>query len=339
VLICCVNIEWLNAQGQTMQKTVYKKGEMRILRNGVRELVVEVAQHKLSSTQLKLKDINVFKKFINEGKASIKFNSEKAQLFISNAPTASLMLFLRTMYIKLTKDNEENKGVTKEEMHKKLRAHLLSEKSSQLDEISPVTNAELDRAKKMAVSKSTITTPSPPASRKRRLLEATPGDNPKAAKQLYAQSPLAKKAEPSKIELNPDDPAMMETMNEEQTQILQACLGGKNVFFTGSAGTGKSFLLRKIIATLPPDGTVATASTGVAACLIGGVTLHSFAGIGAGDHGLKRSVELASRPAAAQAWRRCKRLIIDEISMVDVDFFDVSRDPRQLKPLTKYCVF
>lgn len=67
-----------------------------------------------------------------------------------------------------------------------------------------------------------------------------------------------------------------------------------------------------------------TASTGVAACLIGGVTLHSFAGIGAGDHSLKRSIELASRPAAAQTWRKCKRLIIDEISMVDASFFDVS---------------
>lgn len=58
-------------------------------------------------------------------------------------------------------------------------------------------------------------------------------------------------------------------MNEEQQIVFKSCLSGKNVFFTGSAGTGKSFLLRKIISSLPPDGTVATASTGVAACLIG----------------------------------------------------------------------
>jgi len=100
-------------------------------------------------------------------------------------------------------------------------------------------------------------------------------------------------------------------------------MSGRNVFFTGSAGTGKSYLLRKIISTFPPLGLTICASTGVAACLIGGVTLHSFAGIGAGDHSLKRSIEMARRPAIAQAYRRCKILIIDEISMVDADFFDV----------------
>lgn len=69
---------------------------------------------------------------------------------------------------------------------------------------------------------------------------------------------------------------------------------------------------------------MATASTGVAACLIGGVTLHAFAGIGDGESSLKRCYELASRPVISQGWRKCKRLIIDEISMVDGEYFDVS---------------
>ena len=60
--------------------------------------------------------------------------------------------------------------------------------------------------------------------------------------------------------------------------MMQIVLGGKNVFFTGSAGTGKSYLLKRILSALPPDTTFSTASTGVAACHISGTTLHSFAG-------------------------------------------------------------
>lgn len=323
VLNCCASVEWLNSQAVTMKKINYKNAVIKILRNDIREMFLEISQDKMTTTKLKLKDINVFKKFMNEGKASVKFNSEKASLFISNAPPGSLVFFLKTLFIKMTKDTEATKGLTKEEMHKKLRTHLLSEKSSQFEEISPVTNAELDRAKKAAISKASVTTPSPPASKKRRLVDGKLNDNPRAAKQLYAPSPLSVKHE-NKNEPRPDDPAMMNSLNEEQELVMRACLSGKSVFFTGSAGTGKSFMLRKIISELPPEGTVVTASTGVAACLVGGVTLHSFAGIGAGDHSLKRSVELASRQAAAQAWRKCKRLVIDEISMVDANFFDVS---------------
>lgn len=58
---------------------------------------------------------------------------------------------------------------------------------------------------------------------------------------------------------------------------------------------------------------------------LGGVTLHSFCGIGAGDASLQRCIDLASRPASAMAWRKCKRLIIDEISMVDGEYFEVSK--------------
>lgn len=63
----------------------------------------------------------------------------------------------------------------------------------------------------------------------------------------------------------------------------------------------------------------------------GGVTLHSFAGIGAGDASLQRCYDMASRPAAAQIWRKCKRLIIDEISMIDGEYFEVGLPIRNIK--------
>ena len=54
-------------------------------------------------------------------------------------------------------------------------------------------------------------------------------------------------------------------LTAEQRYVLEAVKGGRNVFFTGGAGTGKSFLVRKCIGALPPDATFVTASTGVAA--------------------------------------------------------------------------
>ena len=46
------------------------------------------------------------------------------------------------------------------------------------------------------------------------------------------------------------------------------------------AGTGKSLVLKHILRALPDDSTFVTASTGLAACALGGTTLHAFAGVG-----------------------------------------------------------
>jgi ATP-dependent DNA helicase PIF1 len=58
--------------------------------------------------------------------------------------------------------------------------------------------------------------------------------------------------------------------------------------FAAPTGTGKSVLLREIIRELRrkwairPEAVAVTAATGIAACHIGGTTLHSWAGIGIG---------------------------------------------------------
>ncbi|KAF5383613.1 hypothetical protein D9615_003724 [Tricholomella constricta] len=118
-------------------------------------------------------------------------------------------------------------------------------------------------------------------------------------------------------------------LSQEQTQILKLVSEGQSVFYTGSAGTGKSVLLREIIKTLrkkyvkAPDAVAITASTGIAACNIGGVTIHSFAGIGLG---IESADDLASKirknKKASARWLRTKVLIVDEVSMVDGDLFD-----------------
>ncbi|XP_022208720.2 ATP-dependent DNA helicase PIF1 [Drosophila obscura] len=312
VLTCAVNVHWANAVGITGRKLAYKTATLRLVRNDIRELFVEMTPEKLKPLKFKLKDLMVHKKFMAEGKATFNFKAENCALYLSNAPPGTLMFFLRTIFIKMNGAGGQPDEAT---MQKKLREHLLSGKPSNFEDVSPVTTAEMILARKKAglVSKGTTTTPSPQGAKKRRFDELKDQDREKgtvpAAKKLYQSSPLAGTDESLRL-------------SEEQMEVLRACTTGKNVFFTGSAGTGKSFLLRRIISALPPDGTIATASTGVAACLIGGTTLHAFAGIGGGDATMQRCLELASRPVSAQTWRKCKRLIIDEISMVDGQFFE-----------------
>lgn len=129
-------------------------------------------------------------------------------------------------------------------------------------------------------------------------------------------------------------------LSDEQQHVLDLVVEQKrSVFFTGSAGTGKSVLLREIIASLrkkyqrEPDRVAVTASTGLAACNIGGVTLHSFAGIGLGKEEAPELVRKIKRNQKAKhRWMRTKVLIIDEVSMVDADLFDkLEAVARQLR--------
>ena len=71
--------------------------------------------------------------------------------------------------------------------------------------------------------------------------------------------------------------------SEEQAKTMGLIKEGKNVFITGGAGVGKSFLTREAVSYLEKeqDKTVAVlAPTGVAALNVNGQTLHSWAGIG-----------------------------------------------------------
>ncbi|KAF7310006.1 ATP-dependent DNA helicase PIF1 [Mycena indigotica] len=119
-------------------------------------------------------------------------------------------------------------------------------------------------------------------------------------------------------------------LSGEQKQILKLVVDdGESVFYTGSAGTGKSVLLREIIKGLKKkygrvqDAVAMTASTGIAACNIGGVTIHSFAGIGLGIEDAEKLFEKIRRnKKALSRWTRTKVLIIDEVSMLDGDLFD-----------------
>jgi ATP-dependent DNA helicase PIF1 len=88
------------------------------------------------------------------------------------------------------------------------------------------------------------------------------------------------------------------SFSEDQQSVLKAAYEGQNIFFTGCAGTGKSYILRELVKNLKKkyssDSIAIVAPTGIslfkinfqkgiAALNIGGTTLHSFAGIGLGN--------------------------------------------------------
>ncbi|KAF7562686.1 hypothetical protein G7046_g1446 [Stylonectria norvegica] len=120
------------------------------------------------------------------------------------------------------------------------------------------------------------------------------------------------------------------SLSEEQKHVLDMVVHqNQSVFFTGPAGTGKSVLMRAIITELKkkyakdPERVAVTASTGLAACNIGGITLHSFSGIGLGKEDAPTLIKKIRRnPKAKNRWLRTKVLILDEVSMVDGELFD-----------------
>ena len=101
-----------------------------------------------------------------------------------------------------------------------------------------------------------------------------------------------------------------------QMHALNTIQSDKNVFVTGEAGTGKSFLIHHYILKHAPK-TPILASTGAAAVLVGGRTFHSFFSLGILEGGKRKTIEGALKNGKLRKrLRECKEIIIDEISML-----------------------
>lgn len=105
-----------------------------------------------------------------------------------------------------------------------------------------------------------------------------------------------------------------------QDRALEILQTGANVFLTGEPGAGKTYVTNSYIAYLEACGlTVAvTASTGIAATHIGGMTIHSWSGIGVRDTLTPYDLEqITSREKVVKRIKKAQVLIIDEVSMLD----------------------
>jgi len=112
--------------------------------------------------------------------------------------------------------------------------------------------------------------------------------------------------------------AIMPHMKQEEA--LTILKTGVNVFLTGEPGAGKTHTINRYIAWLRERGIDAsvTASTGIAATHISGMTVHSWSGIGIKNEMSEWDIEmLMSKERTVKRIIDAKVLIIDEISMLD----------------------
>lgn len=134
----------------------------------------------------------------------------------------------------------------------------------------------------------------------------------------------------------------------KQREALDILKSGYNTFLTGPPGSGKTFLLNSYIKYLKNNNIAVsiTASTGIAATHMGGVTLHSWSGLGIKDELTDLEVKKACEKGYMR--KRIKNtnvLIIDEISMIKPSQFDavnkvcqyIKRNPRPFGGMQVVC--
>src|ERR1700710_2609973 len=111
-------------------------------------------------------------------------------------------------------------------------------------------------------------------------------------------------------------------LTDEFRQALELLAGGRHVFLTGKAGTGKSTLIRRFMSSTDRN-VVVVAPTGIAALNVDGYTTHRLFSFRAtttlddvrtGDYRPMRFVKTLAV---------LDTLIVDEASMVRADLFDM----------------
>ena len=110
---------------------------------------------------------------------------------------------------------------------------------------------------------------------------------------------------------------------EEALTILKT---GVNVFLTGEPGAGKSHTINEYVRYLKDRGVepAITASTGIAATHIHGMTIHAWSGIGIATRLSAEDLDrIASKEHVVKRIRSAKVLIIDEVSMLAADTLDM----------------
>lgn len=111
-----------------------------------------------------------------------------------------------------------------------------------------------------------------------------------------------------------------------QETALTILKTGANVFLTGEPGAGKTYVINQYIAWAEAAGlnVAVTASTGIAATHIGGMTIHSWSGVGIKDSLSPYDLEnITTKEKNVKRMKTAQVLVIDEISMLDGKVLDM----------------
>jgi len=122
------------------------------------------------------------------------------------------------------------------------------------------------------------------------------------------------------------DQALEEYKLNSQAEVLARLINRENVFISGPAGSGKTTIINRfqdiIDAQFHGKFEIAlTASTGIAATLLGGVTIHSWAGLGIDQEVFDPRNVSGQLAARRTQMRTTDVLVIDEISMLPAYLF------------------
>jgi ATP-dependent DNA helicase PIF1 len=112
-----------------------------------------------------------------------------------------------------------------------------------------------------------------------------------------------------------------------QGEALTILKTGANVFLTGEPGSGKTHTINAFVEWLRASGIEPsiTAATGIAATHVGGMTLHSWSGIGIAESLSRADIDrIATKEHIAKRIQKAKVLIIEEISMLSATTFEMA---------------
>ncbi|RTG83897.1 ATP-dependent DNA helicase PIF1 [Schistosoma bovis] len=342
-LRCSVVIEELASDKCTVKRrTALRESQISAVRDELQQILIRITPMNNSGCKKMVKksmgypviELDLYKNFLSQGKATICLPVHSVRIMISNCPPDKLRFFLATLRTKL----------------KTQKTHVLKRpvppdapptSISLLEELSPLPlpkkiNSHPKVIEPFSCDMSVIN-----------FQDEVPNTCSPRCGSLHptplVSTPVRKVAAKSRGDTNRSFGHIFDSResdissqkgHDEQMTVINFVKQGCNVFCTGGAGTGKSHLIRRVVGLLPPEHTAVTASTGSAANIIGGLTVHAFSGLG----GLLESdlkmdkdnilvwmeilrTRLKFRPDIVTRWQKLQYLVIDEISMLSSRLF------------------